>query len=140
MSIAGRFLQGGKPMQIVRSQLRSCSFKGALHSGVALLWLFGLVAAGLGQTPSAAIGGAVTDTTGASIPNAKVTIDNVETGLDRVVLTTIEGRYHVAALPAGKYRVVVEAPGFRVVDARVTVETGATTPFNPRMELGATTE
>ena len=122
------------------TQFRLSILRVVLHASAAFLWLLGLAVTSQAQTPSAAIGGAVTDATGASIPEAKVAINDPETGLKRSVLTTIEGTYHIAGLPAGTYTVVVEAPGFRPLDAKVRVETGATTPFSPRMELGATSE
>jgi hypothetical protein len=57
--------------------------------------------------------GAVTDPSGAAIPNAKVTITNVDTNLSRQTLTTTAGVYNFAAVLPGTYKLTVAAQGFR---------------------------
>src|SRR6266481_5418664 len=76
------------------------------------------------QVEQGAITGAVVDSTGASIPNAKVTATNQATGTVARTETTADGYYKVPYLPAGKYNVVVEKDGFavdRVTDVPVLV-------------------
>src|SRR5882672_10067578 len=78
----------------------------------------------LAQVEQGAITGAVVDSTGASIPNAKVTATNQATGTIARTETTADGYYKLPYLPAGKYNVVVEKDGFavdRVTDVPVLV-------------------
>jgi outer membrane receptor protein involved in Fe transport len=73
----------------------------------------------LGATSAAAqafrglILGSVTDTSGASVAGAKVTVHNVDTGVDRITETTPDGGYLVPELPIGTYDVTVEMKGFQ---------------------------
>jgi hypothetical protein len=64
-----------------------------------------------GETTSAIIG-QVTDTTGAVVPDATVTVTNQETGLKRTVKTDSGGRLNFPQLKPGTYTVRVEAEGF----------------------------
>ena len=66
----------------------------------------------LAQVEQGAISGAVLDSTGASIPKAKVTATNESTGTVATAETTDDGYYKIPYLPAGKYRVVVSLSGF----------------------------
>ena len=67
-----------------------------------------------GQTFRGTILGVVTDSSGAAVPDAKVTIKNMDTGLTRTVTTTDDGGYTVPELPIGNYSVMVEKGGFKV--------------------------
>ncbi len=58
------------------------------------------------------ITGSVKDTTGAAIPNAKVTVINTATGVQSPTNTTSVGDYTVINLIPGHYSVVAEAAGF----------------------------
>ena len=62
------------------------------------------------------IGGAVTDTTGASVPNATVVVTNTDTGISRTVTTNGDGLYSASFLLPGHYEVVASAPSFGKVD------------------------
>src|ERR1700676_5042281 len=76
------------------------------------------------QVEQGAITGAVVDSTGASIPSAKVTVTNQATGTVAKTETTSDGYYKLPYLSAGKYNVVVEKDGFaldRVTDVPVLV-------------------
>lgn len=64
------------------------------------------------QTFRGTILGTVTDSTGAAIVDATVTIRNVDTGLIRTTQTTADGSYFVPELPIGNYSVTVEKNGF----------------------------
>ena len=59
------------------------------------------------------IRGVVTDPSGATVPDAKVTVKNVNTGLTQTVRTSADGVYNVLYLPAGDYTVSTEKSGFR---------------------------
>src|SRR5206468_1033589 len=61
----------------------------------------------------ASISGTVSDSSGAPIAAAIVTIRNTETGSERSVSTDQAGRYNVPSLPVGIYDLKAEKPGFR---------------------------
>ncbi|MGA9882881.1 MAG: carboxypeptidase regulatory-like domain-containing protein [Candidatus Acidiferrales bacterium] len=63
------------------------------------------------QTTSAIVG-QVTDSTGAAVPSATVTITNQATGLKRTARTDGDGEFDFPLLPPGTYSVKVEANGF----------------------------
>ena len=81
-----------------------------LVAGLAALLLFS--ASVLAQTPTGAIEGEVTDPTGATVPNAQVTITEVATSRTIPLSTGVDGRYSVRNLLPGVYRIKVEAQGF----------------------------
>src|SRR5579872_6466988 len=58
------------------------------------------------------IRGTVTDSSGAAVPNANVTIVDSSTGAARQTKTNGQGEYQVFGLRSGTYRVSVSAPGF----------------------------
>jgi len=59
------------------------------------------------------ITGSVKDATGAIVPNASVTVTNVEQGFSRDVTSNASGDYLVSGLPAGHYDITAKAPGFQ---------------------------
>jgi hypothetical protein len=58
------------------------------------------------------LGGRVTDQTGGVLPDALVTVVNIETNVERMSETDARGQFRALALPPGLYRVTVERPGF----------------------------
>ncbi len=101
-----------------------------------------VLAAGLSlaQAPTGGISGTITDQSGAVIPNATITVTNPDTGLMRNLSSGAVGIYTAASLPAGNYRVKVEAAGFKTRERMATVITGSTTLVDFQMEVGAPTE
>jgi hypothetical protein len=77
----------------------------------ALVWL-PAGAAGQARVTGADIVGTVRDESGAVLPNATVQVVNQATNLTRSVTTDQRGRYLVAALPPGTYRLKADADGF----------------------------
>jgi Carboxypeptidase regulatory-like domain/TonB dependent receptor/TonB-dependent Receptor Plug Domain len=67
-----------------------------------------------GQTFRGTILGTVTDTSGAAISGATVSVKNTGTGLLRTVNTGDDGSYSAPELPIGTYSVTVEKSGFKV--------------------------
>jgi hypothetical protein len=56
--------------------------------------------------------GVITDQSGAVLPGTLVTVTNLETNVARTVTSDENGRFFVAALPPGSYRVSASLPGF----------------------------
>ena len=78
------------------------------------------------QTFRGSILGTVTDATGASVVGAKVTIRNIDTGVERTTETNGEGQYIAPELPIGTYKVTVEQTGFQAaVTTGITVDVAA---------------
>ena len=65
------------------------------------------------QTFRGTILGTVTDSSGAAVSGATVTVKNIETGLLRTATTGDDGSYSVPELPIGNYSVTVEKSGFK---------------------------
>lgn len=75
------------------------------------------------QNFTGAFSGVVHDDTGAVLPGATVMITNVKTGLQRVLVSDVNGRYAAPLLPPGEYRIEIELAGFkRAVRESVTVQ------------------
>jgi carboxypeptidase family protein/TonB-dependent receptor-like protein len=61
----------------------------------------------------AGIQGTVTDTAGALVPDAKVTLVNTETGKTQETTTSDEGFYRLSGLAPAKYKLTVEKAGYK---------------------------
>src|SRR5262249_51649354 len=69
---------------------------------------------GNAQEVTGQIRGTVTDATGAVVPNAVVTVTNLDRNqVIRSLHTNAAGEFVAPLLPVGKYSVSVEAPGFK---------------------------
>src|SRR5438552_18543303 len=88
----------------------------SLVLGVALLML--LVPTHLHAQAVSRINGTVTDQAGAAIPDAKVTVTNVDTNVSKTTDTTSAGTYLVTDLIPGTYTVNVEKTGFNTYVTR----------------------
>src|SRR5829696_3356642 len=85
--------------------------------------------------------GNVTDSTGAAVPGATVTIEQTETKLTRELVTDTAGVYHFTAVPSGTYTITVTMTGFRKFDrANVPVSLNSTARVDVKLEVGQLTE
>jgi carboxypeptidase family protein len=114
-----------------------------------LVSLFVLIVALLALSPAriAAQGttgnilGTVTDSTGAVIPNAQVTVTNLETNFTRNGVTNASGEYLIQFLPLGSYRVEVTAPTFKkFAQTGVVLEINRNARVDAVLTAGAVTE
>src|SRR2546421_11098339 len=107
--------------------------------GVALVLL--LAPAHLHAQAVSRINGTVTDQADAAVPDAKVTVTNVDTNVSQTTVTTSAGTYLVIDLIPGTYIVKVEKAGFKsFVDKNVVVVGGATSTANATLVPGTVTE
>ena len=83
-----------------------------------MLSLIVLLAATAFAQTTAKILGTVTDTTGAAVVGAQITVKNPALGIERTTTTNSSGGYEVAALPPGKYNIQVATKGFETQLAR----------------------
>jgi hypothetical protein len=65
------------------------------------------------QTSSAAVTGAVTDSSGARVPDAKVVLTNVETNVSRDTVSNGAGDYNFVSVPPARYTLSISAPTFQ---------------------------
>lgn len=72
---------------------------------------------------SGTIAGTVTDTTGAVVPGATVTISNPISGLTRVQKTDADGKYQFVNVPFNNYHVAVVVAGFDSSEQDAAVRT-----------------
>jgi len=93
------------------------------------------------QVTGATLSGLITDTSGASISNATVSIKNVETGEVRDATSNGDGFYSVPNLLPGSYEVSVSAPGFtKLVQKGITLTVGAEQSLNTSLKPGKVSE
>jgi hypothetical protein len=109
--------------------------------GLSSLLLLCVPARVLAQAVYGSIVGTVTDSTGAAVPKAKVTIADTGKGVSFSTTTNESGNYSQTHLIIGVYEVRVEAPGFQTyVLQNVNVDVDATTQVNARLTLGSVGE
>src|SRR5215471_18247943 len=90
-----------------------------------------------GQAVNAKLLGTVTDASGAVVPNAKIKITEVGTGLARTAETNSSGNYEFVDLPPGQYAVTVEQRGFKKVTRNaVDVQVNSDVRVNMTLEPG----
>jgi hypothetical protein len=95
----------------------------------------------LAQFETAEVLGTVTDSSGAAIPQANVTLTNQDTGIQARTVTDENGNYDFFNVKIGRYTIVVEHAGFtRFTTANVTVNVNARQRVNVTMQVGAITE
>ena len=75
--------------------------------------LLGFSAPIVGQAVNATLLGAVTDSSGAAVASAKVTITETNTAISHISQTNESGNYVFPDLPPGTYKVVAELSGFK---------------------------
>ena len=109
-----------------------------------LLFLLGLVLLSMAAyaQETASIVGTVTDPSGASVPNAKVTITNTDTAVVvRTTETNAAGAYAARELPIGHYNVRIEVAGFKTHEQTgITLNVSDTVRADVTLQVGQTQE
>ena len=119
---------------------RQWGIRGAVVCAVVLAMALGATSASA-QTFRGSILGTVTDTSGASVAGAKVTVRNVDRGVDRTTETTTDGGYLVPELPIGTYDVTIEKSGFqKSVTTGVRVDVSVERRVDAVLKAGAVSE
>jgi Carboxypeptidase regulatory-like domain len=92
------------------------------------------------STTDGAIGGLVTDQSGAVVPGASISSRNLGTGSASTAATDGSGRYTLNHLPPGLYSLEISAQGFAGYKAtNITVEVGRLTPIDATLDVKAQT-
>jgi len=99
------------------------------------------IASAFSQTVTGTLLGTVTDSTGAIVPNAKVTITETNTNTVHSATTNESGNYSFPDLPPGKYMVTVEQTGFKKDSRRdIDVLVNSTVRINLTLTPGNVSE
>jgi len=95
----------------------------------------------MAQVSTASMFGTITDSTGAAIPKATVTIVQTDTQFTRTVITEANGSYRADFLPVGPYKVTVAAPNFKKLDREgLTLEIGDDDHLDLSLQAGGASE
>ncbi|MGA9071404.1 MAG: carboxypeptidase regulatory-like domain-containing protein [Terracidiphilus sp.] len=90
------------------------------------------------QTFRGSIQGTITDSTGAAIPGAQVTVTSPSTGLSRTVIANDRGEFIASELPLGTYSITVAKEGFSTTTlTEIPVRVGAPTRADAKLSTGA---
>ena len=109
--------------------------------GVLGLLLTALASLAWSQTGTSTIRGTITDPQGRVVSNANVTLINSGTNATRTTKTTDAGIYVFDLIQPGKYRVEIEARGFKKQSlAKVEALIGKPTDASIQLEVGTTSE
>src|ERR1051325_2585821 len=90
------------------------------------------------QFDTGTVSGSITDSSGAVVPNATVTVTNVQTGFTKTLQSDGGGNYTASALPFGDYIVTASASNFAEAKSQQFVlNVGATVHVNLTMNVAA---
>ena len=103
-----------------------------------LSFILGSASIAPAQSTTGQISGQITDTTGAAIPGAKLTVTNVATGIVHASETDGAGNYRVGELKPGSYKLLVEETGFSsVLEQHIVVDVGQGLVLNIHLAAGS---
>src|SRR6202158_1512578 len=89
------------------------------------------------QVGAGAITGVGKDPGGAAVPGATVTVTNVETNRQRVLVSSGNGVYTAPSLAPGEYRVEVQLSGFKPIRREgIRLSTGETARIDFDLAVG----
>jgi hypothetical protein len=108
---------------------------------IALLLAFICEQPARAQAVSATLLGTVTDSTGALVPGAGITVTEVNTGVSRTASTTSAGVYTIPYLSPGRYKVEIAAAGFKkFIRENIELTVAASVRVDASLELGVVSD
>ena len=87
---------------------------------------------------SSNVEGFVLDPSGAAVPDAPVTLRNLDTGVENTTRTSASGNYRFNSVQPGNYLVAAEAGGFKKTEVNFALSTGQTQGIDIHMAVAAT--
>ena len=90
------------------------------------------------QSDTGRITGTVSDTTGAAIPGATITVTNTGTNATQTVSSDGIGDFTVSALPTGNYHIAVAKTGFATQEQNLRLDVAQVQTENFKLAAGAT--
>jgi hypothetical protein len=125
---------------VLSHTMRALTTRAVMLAAVCVL-LLGFAGQLQAQLSTATMFGTITDSTGAAVPNAKVTLVQTDTNFTRTFPTKSDGSYREEFLPVGPYSITVEAPGFKTLhQAGIVLAVLQIAELTLKLEIGATTE
>ena len=125
----------------VTGSVKRAVLTGLLAMTAACALLLGFACPLQAQLSTATMFGTVTDSTGAAIPHAAVTLVQTDTNFTRTTATKDDGSYREEFLPVGPYKVTVSAPGFKTLErAGVVLSVMQNAELTLALEIGTTSE
>jgi hypothetical protein len=92
-------------------------------------------------TGTGSILGTVTDPSGAVVPNAKITITNLDNGFVRTTTSNATGNFSAPELPVGHYQLRVEVQGFKTYQLKnISLNVTQTMRLNPVLQIGTASQ
>lgn len=111
---------------------------------VFVAWIFCIcfsIGSAVAQSGQADVEGIVSDSTGATVANAQVTLRNMDSGDSRAVTTEADGRYRFPTVPPGRYSITVKAPSFSSQTVNdLQIELGNHVEQNVALKAGDTSQ
>lgn len=86
------------------------------------------------------LGGVIVDSSGAVVPNTRITVTQLETGAVRNTMTDSAGRWVVANLQSGRVRITANAAGFKQLVSQINYDGGQPVPAIYALSLGTLAE
>src|SRR5579859_6240702 len=86
------------------------------------------------------LGGYIVDPSGAVLPNAQVSVIQLDTGAVRNAATDYSGRWIVSGMPSGRVKITATSPGFKTTVRNVNHDANYPTSYNFALQIGAINE
>jgi len=93
-------------------------------------------AGSLAQTSLGGVKGLVTDSSGAVVPGAGLTLKNLDTNQTRTTVSNDVGLYAFPSVPAGNYTVTAELTGFAKFEGKLVLRVGQEVTVDIRLAVG----
>jgi hypothetical protein len=108
---------------------------------VAVISLVLLPATAAAQVLYGSLTGNVTDSSGASVPGAKITVLGIDTGVGKQAVTDDRGQFLILDLQAGPFKLTITATSFAtVVEPRVEVQANAIRRVDVQLQVATVGE
>jgi hypothetical protein len=102
---------------------------------------FAPTSAALGQSSSSSVNGVISDSLGAVVPGAKVSLKNVDTNVERVTVSNNTGDYFFTSVPPARYTLAFVAPSFqKETIAAFEVAVAQAVTINASLKIGDVTQ
>lgn len=85
------------------------------------------------QTTAGTLTGEITDSSGAAVPGAKISVKNAATGQSRETEADETGNYRISRLAPGDYEITVSANGFNTAESKATLAAGESQTVNVKL-------
>jgi hypothetical protein len=124
------------------SRKSATAVKTFVFAALLLLLTLGHAPRSLAQSSTAgAIAGTVTDSSGALLPAAIVTVTSADTGVTKTAKANSNGEYHIDDLVPGVYKAVFTVDGFESFQENtITVTVGSVSSVSPKLKTGSVSE